>query len=1796
MIRLEESLTKSKNINSAPQSGGVEKQATSTELTGGAGFTYEDKVVAYYLAALLRSEKAMLQHGIVCSVAVQQAGHGHPMDDLIVEFRDVDGPRMLGLQVKSTITVSGAITNKDFRDVLKRARETRDSAGFQVDRDAYGYVVENVAENGQRSLSRLIDWAVSCPTPMDFDQRFAKDGAAAAPERALREALAPLIRVSSAEDDWSFYRQFVAARFTGLDETGIIWTEITNRLQELVASNEDGLEVLLFDRLCRIVRDGAGTARKWTRVTLLAQLRGFIRLEVSPSFRGDINILGRFSNDGLNEIDESIDGFEVDRTTLQKAVYERLGVSRVVNISGLPGCGKSVVLKRVAAEANRRGPILFLKSDRLTGKSWVEFAAALGLKHRKLDDLLSEIGATGSAILYIDGIDRINPDQKRIILDVLKTIEGNPDLDNWRVLATSRDQGLETYRAWFPATFYNDTQIGDVQVKPFNDEEAEALAKEKPGLRHLLKGPPSVQTIARRPFFAAVLARSFDDGRTEPQTEVDLINAWWARAGHDASAEVVPQRQRALIDIAEKGAASLGKNVPARSLAPATFEHIAALKSDLLVRGNNGDASYSFTHDIFFEWTFFRLLIDLGDTWIEGLIQAGEPPLLGRVVGLLAQHSIAEPRTWSIGYAAIDGSTLRPQWRREWLTAPPFTSAFGNRRKEFTELVASNDYALAEKVLVWFQAQHTIPSPTVLAQTLPGQSGLDRVGVAELLSWPSDFTSWGRFLDWLLPIVPTLPIRLLPTVVEVFSVWQNALSDFANARSKAIVTTCAEWLIEFEEIAYPDTWVSERGRFDELGSDAKKQFATALRFIVMRAARVFPDHANALLDRAASNNRMRDSAYSDLMALAWIMADVSPNRLVDVTRAELQKELPQDHIDRENRKQGERAERIKQIRSKPEKERTESERRALEPTHFHIPHNYGGYGREEIGIDRHHNFYYPISAMHEPFASLFAKEPEVALELVRDLSNHGTTGWRQVASITRRKHGTPIPVSITFPWGEQQFWGDWSTYSWQLGQLGAQPLECAYLAMSYWAFNQIESGRSVDEVIQSVVQGNEAIAAPGLALRLALETFHISEVTLALVSCQRLWPFDIARVRNEPARNIDLFGLGKINQLTGNKKIAEDYLDMRPSRFRDVKQLAMQFVVNGDKLTDRLKQALADFVVALPYEVEEQRSNIAVTVALTEQAEEYAALAIVENYRGYRTPDEQVMVAYQPPLSPEIIERSEAAGMYLRQNSTLGWAMKSLRSFELSVDNTLTDAVALARPLDHRTLFVERLEVENHMPQSLVAAVAACVICFGDVASENYKWAMTVLARIDGMEEPPNFFNGSKISWHPVLQLIFALLHLRRTNPSDLEPARRLVRLTAHVHKDAADLAFAALLADPDAHVSWVAAQLALDSARHYRPTLKKDGVWDTQVAKDAEKVALDRCIQGLNSKTFESFCAPPPAWVKLTSVSASHNGDDTVDNEGWTDPDPLFNPQRAEKHIKNFPIEMWCTSDETKPHVLELIRILVNWTALRINPPCGTGRQRRRTPELMGWNDALGDVMARAVPFFDLTIVKAEFLAPFLQNHEDDELDVIASFTDKLVTRYVLDAKEIPTGTFELLGLCVDHVIADGTFRPGGYRAGEVSGRDMPKLIEALLMVNVESAPGAARFVNNDWSEIDLVMPTVTRLVAATGWSTFVMSKFLLLCQRAGAHYPLDNFIQQVSAVFTMFGNAKGNWTGTSLPSQTAAAVQQLADANFPLRADQAQGLLRILDALVDLGDRRSVALEQTEAFKGVQARSSVK
>jgi hypothetical protein len=134
-----------------------DRKPASTELTSGAGFSYEDTVVAYYLSSLLRRERAAGQSGFVTSVAIQQQGHGNPMDDLVVEFDDIGTKRALSLQVKRSITISGAASNDEFRGIITAAVKAQALESFIKEADVCGFVVEHVTADTFRSLMRLID-------------------------------------------------------------------------------------------------------------------------------------------------------------------------------------------------------------------------------------------------------------------------------------------------------------------------------------------------------------------------------------------------------------------------------------------------------------------------------------------------------------------------------------------------------------------------------------------------------------------------------------------------------------------------------------------------------------------------------------------------------------------------------------------------------------------------------------------------------------------------------------------------------------------------------------------------------------------------------------------------------------------------------------------------------------------------------------------------------------------------------------------------------------------------------------------------------------------------------------------------------------------------------------------------------------------------------------------------------------------------------------------------------------------------------------------------------------------------------------------------------------------------------------------------------------------------------------------------------------------------------------------------------------------------------------------------------
>ena len=1761
------------------------KRSRSTKLTGGEGFTYEDLVVAYYLAALLREELAMSTRGVVVRVAVQQDRQGEPMDDLVVDADEAGQRSRLSLQVKSALVISA--NDSDFKDIVEAALATRKSGTFSAGRDRYGFVAETIAVGRFDSLSNIIARADASTNGAEFVSRFKPGGESSKDDIALRNELRRLISPTNDDDEWDFYRHFVAHRFDNLEPGGDRHADLANKLGEIASIGGPAF----VEILARHVRAGEGSARVWDRNTIIREMIAFVgSLRVAPSYAQDIKAVSDLAQSALADIRDDIAGITVDRTNLVEAAEKAISLHKFTNISGLPGCGKSVVLKRAIERAQENGPVLFLKSDRLEGSSWQSFAIHHGLIHRSPNALLGELGGSGTPTLFIDGIDRIKPVQRGIVTDLLRAIESDPQLSNWRVLVTSRDQGLEVMRSWLPASLWAKGGLGNVSVCTLSDEEADALAEKFPALAPLLLGSPAVQEIARRPFFAAVLADQasslgFAKG-PPPQTENELIEAWWRAGGYNVEADDADARQRAMLDLAETGAETLGKEIRGRGLQAATIAQLAGLRRDKVIDVVETGTSYKFTHDIFFEWAFFRLLVDKAESWTDALVAAGEPPLLARIVGLLAQNAYEKGSGWDTTFSDLNGRSLRPQWRRAWLLGPAASTRFVEHRSTFEGLLNANDQALLEKFLVWFQAERTIPSPLVLQNANPGVQNSVLVRAADHMGWPSDVPAWRRILLWIIARQPSFSGRLIPHTVELFTVWQNMAADLANPISARIIEICEGWLLELE--------ASELGeRWNDLTGSRRESLAGDLRKVILRAARAYPDPAVRVLDRLAVWDRRSSEVLKSVFGFSIVLSQVHPDKLAELVRIEVLDELPKDELERKQREREERAARLKAIREKPEAERSDIEKRMISaPAFFHaIGHD--SYDFDHIGIDRGHTLFYPPAPSHEPFDALFEHAPDVARSLVRDIANHAITGWLQIHEINRRKYGTPLPLNVNFAGGQQSFWGDQRVYSWFYGEGGPQPVEAAFLALTHWAHKQLDAGAELEPLLLNVVEGHQSVAALGLAVSLAIEKSERSPSVFALIASQRLWALDFVRQVQESARGINLFGFDPRDQMNEKQKAGDAYLKGRSYRGASLKDLSYLFAL-GDDESERqaFADATANFPNDLPYEYQEHVGDPDAEAELGERARGWAEFGNKDNYGLAKVADREdaVQLLYQDPTpkTPAQQSRLEESKNSLGDFNVVAWASESISKGAVDPRVSVEAAIAFAKTRDHDELFKSIEEAGRGIRQSCLVACAAVVVRFGGT-NADLAWAWSIIDRLEGLEEPDGLYRYGNNPVDPRNFCMVALkVDLGGSTPRSTSAAR-IFGYAADPNPHIAEAAFAALMDTSvvPAEIVWNAAILASELFSSHFPAVRgEDDV--SEQARSHRKAALARAVDRQAKNKSGSLAAPPPPWEKVASHRRGRVLRDEAEEE-WTFPTFDFNPKFAAGIAKGFPIEKWIEDGEHREAIINYVESLVGWTAERMFPSFSS-EDEDKSSKLYEWIDALAKLVARVIVHMPAEEMVPKLIDPITRHEHRDVLQYTDELADQITRRHVYDAPELSDRALEALDHLMTRMLSARGFSPKSYRPGEIRDRHLDSMLRSFLLISATDCPGAARFANGSWDDLPRLMPQINRLMTAVGWVDAVMDKFITLSERAASTLPIEDFGRIVAGSMDADGFRLDRWNMAGIPAGISGAIQSLADENYPLTRERARMLLVILDRLVDVGDRRAAALQQSEHFRGIQ------
>lgn len=1796
----------------------------SPEIAGGAGFTFEGEAAALYLAALLAEESApALEPYIVTKVALQQRGFGEPLDDIIIDGESSERTtRRLSLQAKSSLRVSAAASNSDFREVVTDSWRTLKKDGFREGIDRFGVITRNISEESARALQSLSELARASPSASSFEERY--EATANLKVRQIRKVIETLlteIAAAEASEVHSFLAHFVLIRLDALHE-GATSVNGTNSARAALAADAADRAPDLFDRLRVIARQGASRSASFDRPSLVLDLSARFPLIGSRRLGPAVEQLTTLASRAANEIEDTVAGVRLDRATARAKLADELSRNRFVQIHGLPGAGKSALIRRTVQDAIQKGATLFLKSDRLDGVGWAGYSQKQGIPQAEISDLLIEIGAQGTAILFIDGLDRIDRAHRSIVLDVIQAVFDDERLSGWRVVATVRDAGIEPLRTWLPRSVFAGG-IGSVPVEALDDEEAEALAIADPSLRPLLFGQHAIREIARRPFFTKIVSQSLKAGQHTdnhaPQSEVDLANGWWERGGYDTSGRDALERQRALINLAGVRAEHLNEPIPMRALQAGTLGTVESLKSDGILQSISIGHSVQFAHDIFFEWAFLHRLIDLGDEWQKALADAGEPPVLGRVVELLSQSALPNFEEWRATLLSLEASSLRSQWLRAWLLAPVSMPDFGQVSARYWDVLAQDNCRLLQKAFVWFQAERTSPNVVILEGAAGSKdfSSENRILAADLLGWPSDFNTWRRLIHLVDSHVDEIPASLYSHVVSIFEVWQNALADIQNPVSSLIISRASGWLVEIEENdrkperrnPLPPPWRGlEKGR---------GQLRTRLQQIVLRAARAFPDEAGAYMRRLLAKERMRDESFKQLVAFAPVLSETHPDLLADVTLKYLREELPEDRLARQRREREESAKLREAIRAKPESERTREDELFLDSPHHFIGRGSDWHDWDRLAI-KDEFFYFPASPLREPFHSLFLNAAETGLRLVRDLSNHAMDAWRQLHRLGQR--GTPIPIKLVFPWGGQQFWGTTREYLWARGHWAPKPLASAYLALDSWARRQIDEGREADSVIQEILVGNDSIASLGAAVCVALRTWAVSDVTRPLLHCARLWRADLQRFVEESGFKIS----SQIGFWPKDRTHAQatELLNSDPVRQRELRQLvAMDVLQSETARSNSMLDVIRAFAEDLPFEFEEDESDQEVHQALEKAAAVDVEWFKAENYHLVQTEmgeDARAITFVNPQAQTEESRARLAEGQrHLNAFTLFHWGERSFEAGLIDEALSVEAAVGLARQYDHVDAFSEssRQDPQASMERGALAATAAVVLAFASDDGAHLEWARGILNRASEMPEAADemWLSQSITPWHPGIFVARAAAAEFRKGVLQSENAERLLRLVAHplecVGLEAISLSFGLWSEEP--RFAWCAFCLAFGIC-HLPP---REEIFRTGYGRTPSSIIEDRAENvrviisaWVQPDQWPELPLPSPAWLKmgtepeLADRGEVHSSEDSFDDEfqehelredenvGWREPRGIWNDQFAAKIIAKIPV-MVATRDATKDRLTAAFENLLGWTIDKLAPAWEAPPFRRSSDaNIFEWTHALAGFLGEFAGCIDRATLDERFLTPICAIRDEPCFSLLASLTDRFICAHILDSAEISSNADLVLDRSTDRVLQIRELQPDTYRAGELHGFDIPLLARALLFISVERATGAARYVNGDWREIAFIMPTVDRIVRAAGWSATIMTDFLTLCERARAYFPADNFADDVQRTIEWGEDRLSSWQTTMIPGRIAGLIQHFSERDAPLDVNLARKLLRILDALVDMGDRRSAALQTSVAFRDVR------
>jgi hypothetical protein len=812
----------------------------------------------------------------VSSVRFQGTEQGFKLDDLIASGAGPSGALVLEIQSKRDITFSpGDIVFKEVASQIARSAV----GSVPAYRHLLGIATQRTSRKISGAYQDVLKWAQTMESAAAFFSRLNAKGIAS---KDMRDFVATtrthLVAGGVADDDdaiWRLLRRMLILEFD-FEATSPITRTYGHALAQIALADEEvGRAGALWSRLIDLSIKTGTTGGEIDRTVLLVNLAeaGF-RLAGGREYGPARVRLAELAQNTLAHIGTSVAGVTLPRLEAIAAVDDASEAHRFVEVRGDPGVGKSWVLRHLAERVARQAPIIVLDRDATPPGGWLPFSNALGIPGSAVE-FLTDLAASGGAILFIDGLDMFDDvGRQRTIAELMRAASTIPD---FKVIATTRRTGNIDVELWL------DDQIiaamggaYPIQVGPLSEDEVATLVDQVPDLRSMLDPKHPAVGLARNLYRLSRLLKVTN--ATGIRTEAAMADSWW-KSGDGALANDVRAAQRLMAALAAsalngEGGLEISEDSPARS-------HLIGAMTLREVRRDRLD----FYHDVLRDWAIGSYIVEAPQHLAAVDMTMPVSPRVARGIELaarLALESGADCNGWTRLLGQLSVPEAHGSWRRQAILALSRSEAGYELLEKCSSGLLADGAALFVELCTAIAAVETVATSDLMR--IPDGTRIDMPR-----SYRTDITGSSIVvLRWVLVHAAEMSISAVGAVVELVRIQLSFLCHLQPLVHQTAVMLFG-WLRQLDVKAARVTIPLEQYP-RRTARDGRSSMIEQLRLIALLLGKFAPDELKSYLREVGSE---RDSYKVDaIRQFSRVIAPVAPAELAELVFSSLLK--PQD--------------------------------------------------------------------------------------------------------------------------------------------------------------------------------------------------------------------------------------------------------------------------------------------------------------------------------------------------------------------------------------------------------------------------------------------------------------------------------------------------------------------------------------------------------------------------------------------------------------------------------------------------------------------------------------------------------------------------------------------------------------------------------------------------------------------------------------------------------------------------------------------------------------------------------------